>query len=802
MRCMGNVFQDLRYAFRTLRKSPGFTAAAVVLLALGIGANTAVFSVVHAVLLRPLPYLQPERLVLMARSDRNAVSIPEYQFWSQHASAYTSSAGYDGAADRSLDTGAGFEWIKVTRVTQNFLKTLGIAPALGREFNADEGRQGGPQAIVLSDALWRRMFGGAPDVLGRTVTLGETSYTVAGVLPRDFWLSPTSDALVPLQPSGSVGDKGTNTTMIARLKPGVSLRQAEAERAALTESFRKTGVMDLDAGYLGLMPVSYQAVLTGDVRTRLLLLAGAVGLLLLIACSNLAGLLMARMAARNKEIAVRLALGSTTWRLLWQSGIENLLLSVAGGLAGLLVGAWLLAGLLALAPFSLPAAGAIGLDQPVLWFTFAVALGTSLLFSLAPLAASARIDISEALKSGSRKAKGGAKTRSILVTAQVALTVTLLVSAALLIQTLSRLHRQELGFSPQGVLTFATPLPVERENNVANRRAFEAAMLERLKALPGVHSAAVVSVLPLAGSNNYPVEREGHPEQSIGGMEIRRVSPEYFETMGIRILRGRPFLATDRDTSRPVIVVTETLARQWWGQGDPLGDRIAVGRYKGQDFEPRTDEPIREVVGVVADTRRRDVKEPPRATVYVPSEQSAWNGMNWVVRGDFPPGSAARLRQAVAEVDPRQRVDRIRTMEDIVEGSTATSRFDAWLFGIFAGVALLLTAAGIYGLLAFSVARRAREIGLRIALGASRPRLIRQILGQGLTLIAIGLVAGLAGAAVVARSLSSLLFNVRPADPFSYAAVAVLLLTVGFLAGYLPARRAARVDPMVVLRQD
>jgi putative ABC transport system permease protein len=806
---MENLFHDLRYALRSLRKSPGFTAAAIILLALGIGANTAVFSVVHAVLLRPLPYPQPDRLVQLLRGvGQSNVSIPEYQFWSQHASAFASVAGCDqGVWDISLDTGAAFEWIKVTRVTENFLKTLGVAPSLGREFNADETRPNGPQAILLSDSLWRRMFAGDPKVLGRAVTLGKTRYTITGVLPRDFWFASAPDAFLSLQPSGTASDTGTNTEMIARLKPGVSITQAEAEKAALTQAFLGVVPMELPPGYSGLTPVSYQTVLTGDqVRTNLLLLSGAVGLLLLIACSNLASLLLARVSARGKEIAVRLALGSSTRRLLWQSLLESLLLSTAGGLFGLLVAAWLLKGLLnglpSMAPFSLHVAGAIGLDRPVLWFTFAVALGTSLLFSIAPLAASSRMDISATLKSGNGGGTGRVKTRSILVAGQVALTVTLLVSAALLIQTLYRLHRQELGFSPQGAMTFLTPPSSERDPSAA--RAFESALLDGLKSLPGIRSAAGVNALPLDGQYNFPTQRDGHPEQSIGGMEIRRVSPEFFEAMGVRVARGRPIFPADRASAPPVILVNETLARQWWATRDPLGDRIVIGRYKGKDYaQPETETP-RQIVGVIADTRGPDLTKPARPTVYIPIDQSAeMSGyMSWVLRGTFPPGFAERLRQAVAQIDPRQRVDRIRTMQDIVEASTAPSRFDAWLFGIFAGVALLLTSAGIYGVLAFSVARRTREIGMRMALGASRRRVIRMVLRQAFALIVIGLAVGLAGAAMVARSLSSLLFNVRPGDPFSYAAVAALLLAVGCLASYLPARRAARVDPMVALRQE
>jgi len=674
---------------------------------------------------------------------------------------------------------------------------------LGREFDANETRAGGPQAIILTDGLWRRIFGASPEVLGRVVKLGTTSYAVAGVLPSDFWFESDADALIPLQPGTLIGDAGSNMAMIARLKPGISPRQADAERADLARRFFESAAMKPPDGYAGLTPFSYRTLLTGvEVRTYLLYLAGAAGLLLLIACSNLAGLMLARMAARGKEIAVRLALGSSTGRLLWQSLLENLLLSAAGGLAGLLVASWMLDGLARLEPYTLRTAGTIGLDQPVLWFTFAATLATTVLFSIGPLAIAARMDFSGTLKSGRRGNSGRATARGVLVTGQVALTVTLLVSAALLIQTLYRLHQQELGFTPQGVMTFLTPVSTERQNDAAIH-SFEAALLERLKGLPGVRSAAEVNALPLLGWNNFPTEREGHPDQSIGGMEIRRVSSEYFATMGVHIIRGRPFYADDRETSPPVMLVSETLARQWWGQGDPIGDKVVIGRYKGKDMGKQGTSPVFEVVGVVADTRRRDMKEAPRATVYISAEQSTIAlAMNWVLRGNFSPRFAQQLRQAVADIDPRQRVERIQTMEDIVASSTATSRFDAWLFGIFAGVALLLTAAGIYGLLAFSVARRTREIGMRMALGAGRARVIRLILGQGLGLIAIGLVAGLAGAAAVARSLSSLLFNVRPADPFSYLVVAVLLLAVGLLASYLPARRAARVDPMVALRSE
>jgi predicted permease len=711
-----------------------------------------------------------------------------------------------GPVDSPLDTGSSFEWIKVTRVTDGYLKTLGVDPALGREFTTDEARSGGPQAILLGDALWRRMFGASPDVLGSTVTVGQNRYTVVGVLPRGFWMDPAADALISLQPSGTLSDNGTNSIMIARLKLGVPLEQTAAENRDLLRRFLARGAVDAP-DYHGLMSVSYARFLNEGVRRNLLLLAGAAGLLLLIACANLAGLLLARMAARAKEFAVRLALGGSTLRLLWQSLLENLVLSAAGAVAGLLVASWLIAGLVALKPYTLHTAEAIGLDRPVLWFTLAIAVATCLLFSVAPLLSASRTEISGSLKAVRAAGSGRHTARGFLVTGQVAFTVMLLICAALFIQTLYRVHQQDLGFSPQGLITFFTPSSPAQQHDPAQLRRFENDMLARLKSLPGVRSAAGANALPLVGFNNFPTEREGHPDQTIGAMEIRRVSPEYFETMGIRLLRGRAITADDRASSTPVILVNQVLARQWWGEGDPLGDGIVIGRYKGKNLSSRESPPSRRVIGVVADTRRSDLKEPPRATVYIPEDQSAGGpgsgaGTNWVLRGSFGPGFAQKLRQAIAEVDPRQRVDLIQTMDEVIAAKSADARFDAWLFATFAGVALLLTAAGIYGVLAFSVAQRVYEIGTRIALGASRGRVIGMILRQSIALIAVGLLIGLVAGAAAARSLGSLLFNVKPGDPFSYAAVAVLLLIAGLLAAFLPARRAASVDPMVALRSE
>jgi putative ABC transport system permease protein len=803
------LWQDLRYGLRVLRKSPGFALVAVLSLALGIGANTAAFSVIHGVLLRSLPYPEPNQLVRVGqRPNHNDISIPEYEFWKEHASGFASAAGYRGGGDRNLVFGARQEWIRVITVTADFFRTLGTPPALGREFDAVETNPAGPQAIVLSDSLWRRAFSGDPAVLGRVVALDNTSYTVVGVLPSGFWFPQSADAFLPLRPTGSLGDRGSNTEMIARLKPGVSLRQAEAEMPTITENYRRAH-SDVSREYRGLSLVPYQDWLVGDVRPNLLLLFGAVGLLLLIACSNLASLLLARLAARQREIALRLALGSSRARLVRQFLIENLLLTSAGGLAGLFGARALLAVLVALIPFNLPASAPIRLDAPVLAFTLAVAFITGLAFSLAPILTASRVDVQEALKGGGRStgARSRQWTRSLLVVGEVALSVTLLIGAGLLIQSLYRLHQERLGFTPQGLITFGTPIAPERRRSAADLWRLESTLLDRFQALPGVRSVAAINVLPLNGFSNLPAQLDGHPEKSIGPMEIRFITPAYFEAMGIPVLRGRSILGSDTGSAPPVILVNETLARRWWPDASPLGNRIVIGRYQGRDFSEILDAP-REVVGVAADTKTAYLKERPRPTVYVPGAQisngmaQGMGGMAWVVRGSLSAGLAAELRQAIAEIDPRQRVGRIRPMEEIVASTTSVSRFDASLFAFLAGLALVLTLIGVYGLLSFSVAQRTNEIGVRMALGASRADVLKLVLKQGVALIAIGLVLGLAGALATTRFLTTLLFGVRPTDPLSFLAVSALLLCVGILASYFPARRATKVDPLVALRYE
>lgn len=801
------LWHGVRYAARTLRKSPGFTTVAVLSLALGIGVNTAMFSVINAVLLRALPYPEPSRLMRVGQhvTRDNAtiagdVTIPEYEFWKEHSRTFSSLAGHRGVSERRLVWSGGQEWISALTVTTNFLQTLGARPVLGREFNSEETSPTGPQAIILSDSLWRRSFGADRAVLGRAVSLDDTTFTIVGILPGDFWFYQPAEALAPLRPTGGLGDEGTNTGLIARLQDGVTIEQAQAEMAALTESFRRSHRRSPE--YRGLIAISYQDSLVGDVRLNLLLLFGATSVLLVIACVNLATLLLTRFAVRGREVAVRLALGSSRGALLGQFLIENLLIAALGAGAGLLMGSLLLNGLMAWMPFGLPASTPIRLDGTVLTFTLLVAMATALAFTLVPLMTTRRLNLQEALRSAGRSVgadKVRLRTRNVLVVSEVALSTTLLIAAGLLIQSLYQLHQERLGFTPHGLITFQTPLAPERREG-AERWRFTQAMLKRLQARPDVRGVAAINVLPLTGQGNLPAQRDGHPEQSIGGMEIRSVTPAYFELMGIPVRRGRSFTDDDRESSLPVAVVNESVARRWWPQGEAIGDRILIGRFQGHEF---LTDPPREVIGIVADTKTAVLQEPPRPTVFIPMPQGLpAPNLAWIVRTEGSPGLAEELRRLVADTDPAQRVRQVRTMDDVVASTTSGSRFNASLFAVFAAVALALASVGVYGLLSFLVTQQRQEIGTRMALGARPADVLKLFLRQGLLLTTVGLGIGLVGALWLAGWLSSLLYGIQPNDPLSFVAVSLLLLAVGLAASYVPARRATKTDPIVALRYE
>jgi putative ABC transport system permease protein len=802
-------WQDMRFGLRMLRKNPGFTAVAVLTLALGIGANTAIFSVVNSVLLRPLPYPEPSQLIqLELKTQRgdlmDAVTVPQFQFFRDHSSVFQSVAGYRGGPDLSLKQGQSVDWITSMQVTDDFFRVLGASPAMGREFVRDETRPGGPVTAILTDEIWRKTFGADPEIVGRQINLDDKSYTVVGVMPRGFSLvEGPADVFIPLHLGNTMGDQGTNTQVLARLKSNQSIRAAQADMAVVYDQFhRQDSAQGGDAGF---QLVGYQDSLVSDVKPSLLMLFGAVGFLLLVACANVASLLLARASARQTEISIRLALGARPGRLLRQFITESLLMALLGGVAGLLAATWLLKTLTASIPFVLPSGVSVGLDGSVLAFTFLVAITTSVVFGLASFRQTTKLDLNSSLKESSKGSVGTARNRAgkMLVVVEVTLSVTMLIGAGLLIESLYRLRHQDLGFDPQNVITMTTPYTPPKNTPLAAVWNSQQQIMNRIKALPGVVSVAVVNVPPLVGGGNMPAQREGHNENSIGGMEIRKVSQEFFKTLRIPILQGRGFVESDTESSVPVAVVNENVARKWWNGASPIGDHIIVGMFNGKRYvdNPR---PL-EVVGVVADVKGKTMAGDAPPTVYLPASQQTSDGnppRAWVIRTENGANISGQLRAIVTEVNPNQRLELLLSMQQVIGISVAAPNFDTLLMGLFAGLALLLTAVGIYGVLSFTVAQRTHEIGIRMALGARQLDVLRLVVGQGMMLAWAGIGIGIFAAVGLTRFLETLLFNVRPIDAPTYAAVAVALTIVALLASYLPARRATRVDPITALRNE
>jgi putative ABC transport system permease protein len=799
---MDSTMKDLTYALRLLRKAPAFTLLAILSLALGTGVNTAVFSVVYAVLLKPLPYRHADQLVYIARSRSGPeLTFPEFEFVKAHNNSFEAVAGYRYAGERQRISDSGEQPVRLIAVTMDFLKTLGTHPAMGREFDSAETHSGGPQAIVISDRLWRSTFASKPDVLGRDLKLDNIPYTVVGVLPPDFWFPETVDALTPLRRTGSLMDTGTNTAVIARLRDGVGVPQAHSELDSISEEFRKTHTGD-NNDFSGLTTVSFRDWLVGDVRLNLELLFGATGLLVLIACSNLASLLMTRLAARRGEFAVRLAIGGSTGRILRQLFIENFLLAGMGSIAGVASAYGLLNGLLSILPFDLPSSGPIQINAAVLAFTILVSLVATLLFTVIPFFSNRPVNCDETLKIGGRSIGGSRRhTRSVLVVTEVALSALLLIAAGLLINSLYRLHQESLGFNASGVVTVGTPVARE-QRNPAMFTAFIGQMVDALRGT-GISEVAATNVLPLDGQSNIPTQRYGHEDQSIGGMELRFVTPDYFKTMGIPVRQGRVFTLQDSETSAAVALVNETVVHRWWPDGKAMGDQILIGRFGDRDFH--INDLPREVVGIVGDTKSMNLKDPARPTVYIPFTQipasmCCADRVEWILKKNNSVSSFETVRAVIAQSVPANRIGAFRTMDDLIRSNIRNPIFNAWLFGVFAAVAVALAAIGIFGLLSYSVAQRRQEIGMRMALGASRSDVLTLVLRHGLTLITLGLAVGVAGALFLTRALKTLLYHIEPNDPLSYAIVIVALLAIGILASYIPARRATRIDPMTALR--
>jgi putative ABC transport system permease protein len=809
---LGTVWQDARYAVRVFIKSPAFTAVALVALALGIGANTAIFSVVHAVLLRSLPYRDAERLVMVwehnrpRNRERNVVNPANFLDWQAQAQSFEAMAAFYDTRFNLTGAGEPVE-IPAQVATGNLFAVLGAQAALGRTFAAEDGEPGRDDVVVLSHGFWQSQFGGAPDVVGKTVALNGGQVEIIGVMPADFRFFVSENSLggkpaVLWTPTRFTPQqaRGRFISVVARLKPGVTAEQAQSEMN--TVSARLEQARPDFNGNWGSRVVPLREQLSGELRRPLLVLVGAVCFVLLIACANVANMMLARAAARAKEIAVRAALGAGRARVVRQLLTESLLLSLAGGLLGLLLAMWGVDALVALSPPNLIGPEAVGVNLPVLAFTFAVTVLTGVVFGMFPALEASRFDAGEALKEGGRGGTGGPRSRRLraaFVVAQVALSLVLLVGAGLMIQSFRRLSAVDPGFDSNNLLTMRVLLPGTKYKDDAARVAFFRQVLERVEALPGVRSASMAQALPFAGIGSATgFQIEGQPELTSAERpttDVRVTGEGYFETMRIPVLRGRAFNPDEAREDRKVVVVNETLARKHFPGEDPVGKRITI-EMKAQN-EPS------EIIGVVGDAKYAKLEGEQRPMVYWAHPTLAFSAMSLVVRTEGDPLALAdAVRREVQAVDRDQPVADVRTLRSWVGDSVARARFGTLLLAVFALVALLLAAVGLYGLMSYTVVQRRHEIGIRMALGAQRRDVVRLVVGQGLLLTLAGTALGLAGALALTRVMRGLLYGVSATDPATFAAVPLLLGAVALLASYVPARRATRVDPMVALRYE
>jgi putative ABC transport system permease protein len=814
---MDTLLQDLRYSLRRLAKSPAFTAIVVLTLALGIGANTAIFSAVNAVLLRPLPYREPQQLVtiehLYPTLDLEApVSVPGFLDYQKRARSFESMAVQAGWQANLTGVGEPVR-MQGQRVTGKFFATLQVPALLGRTLQPGEDSAGREHVVVVSYDAWQRIFGADPAIVGRSLSLNGESYQVVGVMPsgfRDFF-NRTAEIWAPLVFTADQMSDENRTheflNLTARMKPGVSVEQAGGEMRTLAEQLKREYADDYAEDWSLLVTgLSIQA--TGNVRPALLVLLGAVGFVLLIACANVANLLLARAAARSKEIAVRTALGATRERLLKQLLTESIIVSLAGGAVGLLLAYLGVRSLVAMDIGNLPRSDEIGIDGTVMIFTLLVSLLAGVLFGLAPALHTATPDLHGALKEGGRGAtadRGSHTLRRSLVVTEVALALTLLTGAGLLLKSFARLQGVDPGFDPSNLLTFNLALPQTRYSNDTTQAAFFDRALPAIARVPGVLGVGATTVMPFGGgwtTGSFEIEGYQPPENQPGPWgDIRVVSPQFFETMRIPLLRGRYLIDEDRDGSRPVAVIDQEFVRRYWPNVDPLGKRFTFGPPEG--VTDTTQREWIEVVGVVGHTAHEGLDADARLQLYLSYRQMTYPFMGVAVRTQGNPERYVNLvRQAVRSVDPDQPISAVSNMDELLSKSVGQRRLSMMLLSLFSGIALVLASIGIYGVMSYSVTQRSRELGVRIALGADRGAVLRLVLRQGMKLALLGIGIGLGAALVLTRLIESQLYGVAATDPATFALMAAVLATTALLANLIPAVRAMRMDPAVVLREE
>jgi putative ABC transport system permease protein len=805
-----DLWQDLRYALRTIRKAPGFTAISVLALALGIGANTAIFTVVNAVLLRPLPYPQSEKLVELGRAFPGSefggnLSETKFVFLHDNNQSFESlTATQEMGSNTYVSDDTQTDFVRGMIVSADFFRVMSVAPARGRSFTKKEDSPGGERVVVLGDSLWRRRFGSDEAIIGKTIALNGNAFTVVGIMPPGFEYYGAQDVFVPMQMNPASKNEGHNWSVIGRLRPGVTADQAQSEAGLLFEKFRSIYPQQVQRNET-FGARTWRVNMTGSVGELLWILLGAVSLVLLIACANVANLQLTRAAARQKEIAIRMAIGGGSWRLIRQLLTEGVVLALLGGSAGLLLAIWGLNAMRQLLPEGLiPRVEEVSLDWRVLSFCLAVSLLTGIVFSLAPAWHLLRVNLNGALKEGTNKIGAGVargRLRSILVVVEVALALALTVGAGLLLRTFANLRGIEPGFATQNLLGFEISPRGKSYDTVAKINDLYFRGLERFRNLPGVEAAAVTSRLPLDAQFNLPYRLRGQ-NQFAGAVQYRLITPDYFRVMKMALRKGRQFDANDTGSSEPVVIVNEAFVNRNFTGREALDQQLCIGCDK---FDPA----MRRIVGVVNDTKQKSLGDISPATVFVPLTQAAGEMRGILRQASFvfrtagdPLLLSPAIRSEVDALDPSLSVRNLHSMDQLVSRSIAPQRFNFSLLSLFSGLGLLLAAVGIYAVMAYNVSQRTHEIGLRMALGAQGHQVLGLVLKQGMRLGLIGVVLGLATSYAVTRLLKNLLFGVSATDPVTLTVVALLLIGATLLACYFPARRATRVDPLVALRHE